>query len=729
MRRKNIDLSYKERTKDIVESYFDRWQLITKDEREGMHRYINNIVSISQEFSKEATYIESMFFPNLMDLTEEYILYTTKENIEIGELYYSGDLVTNTLRNANSIDDLIAGTYDDFIHITDYSGLPSIIGISAKSIEEVYIYNSGIVYNVDIANNNITNYNTINYKDITNDFIYVDTNNYLFPITEAFIESSIVVSNESGDLFSFDVYDSSNLSGNWVDKYDYDNNGIIWRPEKVLLDSSKGVSAGDMLPEDWLNIAWMDSDNDGIIGSNDYNKVINAYPSTSPDIFGFIEMDRTNPGKYNMAYEKNIDKPVTILPGNSNYTIITNTNTVLSDNGNHLTYDPELEVYYSIHTDNKLLKAFTYNDILNTITGTSYIAINYWNSSCYICGLDIHAGYIFVLVTDGIDYRIYYGDTHNIYIEELIDYAVISFTDFSPTILRVANDDYFILSDETIIKVFKPIRDKFLNINNKIVSNKVKDIKLEDDTDCTIIPSYVFNSFDSFAYSLGMDRPYGHDNYDFRERINDFYMHPHDNSLIGLNYGIIRELGFDNTQILTDDILYQMYNEMIPSGDITVNNNNMLISNITDDGFTISGEIGSINIYSNKTFTPDSEISSNYSVLEVDGWFLDNDDYPINIIETLEITKTSGEIQVEVSSLSDVDYLGDIGYYVSGEPTTEFRNMIETYENDSPFIYGNMLVNTMDPSRVRISETPITPTIYSPDITDIISSGEVEFTI
>jgi hypothetical protein len=68
MRRRSIDFSYKQRTSDIVRSVYEPWQLTYRDAREGVHRLVNTVVSVSDEFDNEIKEIENLFFIDHIDI-------------------------------------------------------------------------------------------------------------------------------------------------------------------------------------------------------------------------------------------------------------------------------------------------------------------------------------------------------------------------------------------------------------------------------------------------------------------------------------------------------------------------------------------------------------------------------------------------------------------------------------------------------------------------------------
>ena len=90
MRRENIDLSYKERSQEIIDNIYDPWQLPRKNRRDVVHSIANRVVSLTQELGSEINYVQNMFFPDMMDINEEWLVYEIKGEVNSSEIYLPG---------------------------------------------------------------------------------------------------------------------------------------------------------------------------------------------------------------------------------------------------------------------------------------------------------------------------------------------------------------------------------------------------------------------------------------------------------------------------------------------------------------------------------------------------------------------------------------------------------------------------------------------------------------
>ena len=227
MRRVRPDLSYKERTRDIIDESFEPWQLIYKDEREGFHRIINRVVSFCQEFDKERLYVEDMFFPSKMDLSEEDMLYTLYPAARSTDVYYDGVPISGTITMVDTSDELIAGEIDVVIPRSTASGVVQVDSMVAETSDNVHILSGGYLCQVDLLEREILSSGYVSAVTTVSEDSIFDIHNRYYVIDQPFIKESVSVVTSGGIEVPFDVYSSDDLTGLWNPDFDIDNNGVI----------------------------------------------------------------------------------------------------------------------------------------------------------------------------------------------------------------------------------------------------------------------------------------------------------------------------------------------------------------------------------------------------------------------------------------------------------------------------------------------------------------------
>ena len=206
MRRVRSDLSYKETTRDIVDNVFDSWQLPAKEEREGIHRLVNRVVSLGQEFNKELSYVEDMFFPGRMDLSEETMLYKTYPEASASDLYYSGMPISGAVKKVDNSDELIAGEIDTIKPKFSLSGIVEVSSMVAKDTENAYILGEGYLFHVDLLTGDVSSSGSVSTAASIVEEALFDINHRYYTIDQPFLSDTVSLTT-SGDInIPFEVY-------------------------------------------------------------------------------------------------------------------------------------------------------------------------------------------------------------------------------------------------------------------------------------------------------------------------------------------------------------------------------------------------------------------------------------------------------------------------------------------------------------------------------------------
>lgn len=750
MRRKGLDFSYKEQTGETIRDEFESWQLITKDAREGFHRFINRSVSLVQELDKEALYVEDMFFPGQMDLSEEWVLYTSYPEYKVSDVYISGESIANVITLVTSIDEMLAGDIDLLTYEFAISNLPYTESILSIDLQHAYLIGSGVLTELDIQEDEVSSSGEIDTVVIVSDIFYADVDHRVFPIKEEYREGTVYLTrpvgepdingNISGVVMPFNLTNTADLTGVWNEEFDGNNDGIIGSYERSAIEAAIGFTQQDVGPERWESYDWMDVNKDGIISESDYQSVMNSYPSAAPDVKGIIEIAHGTAGAFTVEYEKKLPKAKHIYRNGTDYTILDDFHPLYKF-ASKIAYDNHTDIFFGISHEGTELRAYRYDALNEEVISDLLLYVPRWSEDTRLIDLDIVNGTIYVLTSDGITSKLYYNDAWKETVEEVSSEAIIpSLSGELPTSFSATADGYFTILSDNIIKVFKGARDRVIDIDGVAYVNRRHTLEHKDGTLLKTVPSYIFNNWDSFAFSLGFTRPLGCNNLAMKKLIMDFWEHQQGHGKIGMNYGIMRELGLDNPDVIPSGIVYTLpaeltYSGVIPSElwDVNVNGYFMDVIQLSEgmqNDILLSGQIGTIQISSGNQMLPDEVITLAYDSVEIEGYFLDGNGDPIRMTYTVDILKGDTAPTVKVRTYGDKDFLTDVGYLTeSGELTSSMISVVDEAELNNPFIYRNADTDVTPMDSNRISEEPILDTIYSPNLSGLLSNlTEVEVT-
>jgi len=737
MRRKVPDYSYKERTRTIVDQRFEPWQLAYRDAREGIHRFLNRTVSLMQELDNEAEYVENMFFPEQMDLSEEWVLYRPYPNQSMNNVYLSGQQIDEIVTPVANLDEMLAGGIDILDPQFVISGIPFVESLLAVDIQHTYILGSGIVTEVDLQNTKVVSSGEIDTVLMVDEVFYADIEHLMYPLKQYHRDGTLTVM-VSGVAVPFTLYDNDELTGNWNEEFDADGDGIIGTYERAALETSYGLNQQNVSPSVWENIDWLDVNKDGYISDVDYNAVIQSIPSAAPDVKSVIEVPFGVNGALDIRYEQKLPKAKHLFRNRNEYDVLDDFHK-LYQFATKVAYDSHTDVYLGINTDRNELRAYRYDTVNDEVVSDLLIYVPRWSSSCTLVDIDIVDGLAYVLVTDGTISRVYYGDIWRETVEEISDYAAIpTMSGIIPSSFTAMPDGYFGITEGENLHVFKGSRDRVIEIEGVTYFNRRHPVTESDGTSLKTIPHYIFNNWDSFAYSLGINRPWGCNNLALKKLIMDFWDHPQGNDKIGINNGMMRELGYITPDIIPSGLFYDMPSDLTYSGEpdsklwnVTVNSTPMMVYELSGEVgeyLLLSGSIGTIRVEGGNRIFPDKVITLAYDTVTIQGYFLDGNGDPIQMTYQMEVLKGSTTPTINVRTYGDDEFLEEIGWLnTSGEPSDDMITFVKDAIEDDPFIYDNALTDCTPMDGIRLSEDPILPTIYDPNISGLLAGlTEVE---
>ena len=736
MRRTKVDLSYKNRTRDIVKDRFQPWQLTSKDAREGIHRFVNRSVSLMRELDTEAEYIENMFFPERMDLSEEWVLYRPYPACVMNDVYLSGEPIADILPVAESLDSMLAGNVDLLTPEFILSGVPEAESILSIDLEHTYILVSGVVTEVNLQEQQIVTSGEVDLVMQSDVTLFVDIDHRMHAIREAYRDGTVSLT-LSGIPIPFTFIGTDQLTGAWNEEFDGDSNGIIGSFERARIENSIGLTQQDMSPDRWAEHDWMDANKDGTISESDYNAVMNSYPSAAPDVAAVVDVLPGRYGEMILSYERKLPK-AKYLYRNSLSKVLLDDFHPLYRFASKVAYDNHTDTYFGINHDGTEVRAYRYDPINNEIVSDLLLYVPMWSHECKLVGIDCVHGTLFVGVTDGVTTKVFYGDAWGETVEEISSEAQVpTMSGEVPSAFTAMPDGYFAFLTGNVVRVFKGARDRVIEIDGVTYYNRRHSVTLADGTPLKTIPHYIFNNWDSFSFSLGFDRPWGCDNLCMKKKIMDFWQHQQGHDKLGMNYGMLRELGLDNADLVPSGMMYYLPSELTTSGepplwDILVNRTHMVVLDLsgeTGEYLILSGDTGTIRVEDRRRIIPDEVITMSSDIVEIEGYFLDGNGDPVRLVYKTPIMRGGSDPTIKVRTYGDPVFLEDVGYTISGEPQSELISFVKRAEEENPFVYGNALTDVTPMDSNRVAEEPILETLYSPNLSGLLEGlTEVEIT-
>ena len=729
MRRQTIDFSYKNRTASIVDDSFDPWQLTKKDPREGVHRLVNEIVSSIQEMDTEADYIERMFFPEKMDLSEPWVMFSSYPEHPLEELYISGELSTDLVDVVVTIDDFLAGGIDYLNREFIISGVPWAESIRANDIDHLYMLGSGYITEYNLQNQSFTKSGQVDITSTTLNNFYADIEHPVYSIREDFREETVAVT-ISGRPVPYTMELASDMTGVWVDEYDINLDGYIGDYERSRIESSMGVSQQEVSPSVWALYDWMDVNKDGTISQSDYNAIMTSVTSAAPDVTAIIKVPRSVVGAVTVAYDRMLPRSKHLYRWGDRYERLSDLDKLYGF-ASKLAYDIHTGVYFGINSDGTELRAYKYDRTNNEVVSDLLVHVERWSKDCLLIDLDTADGFLYVLVSDNTTTKLFYGDIWKEAVYDLPDSAIISsLNNQTPTAMTTTMDGYFAIMVGDTIQVFSQGIDKAMSINGIGYFGRRYPLTLKDSTPLKTIPSYIFNSFDSFAYSaMGIERPLGCDNLQMRKLIMDFWKHSQGNDKIGMNFGMMREFGYENEDTIVSGTVYHLPAELTYSGTPPEEEWNLYINGypmdvtpiVSGESYLLSGEPGTLFLIGGTEIIPEESVTTLYNSLRIEGYFIDGNDDIDRYIYTIPIASGKTTPDIMVRTYGDPAFLEDVGYTVSGEPVQALIDIVFEAESTNPFVYNNIITNRTPMDSNRISQEPILETVYDVDMSGLIS--------
>lgn len=702
MRRKNPDFSYKPETLEIINRYFEPWQLSVKDAREGFHTLLNRVVSLSNEVDHELDYITNKFLITRMDLAEEYVLYKTKET----ELYLSNGNKLE-VNKAENIDNLVSGDFDlmeiESEYMLDY--IPK--DIVGETRDNIYTFDGNNIrrHNLESGASYILESFTDNpVKEILNSDI---RKNHLTLFKEIDQDSIKIMLGETKIPYKLITQETSPLYNSAIDD---DEDGVISYQDIQKIKEAIGKKKSD---DDWDKYSRFDILGKGVITEKTYEAASKLLFAISPGIWGVIFVSENFIGVLDVYYNHKVEKPVSIQIMNNDY-ILYYATPEMRKYVDYYIYDEVSDLYAGYKNQELLL--FRMKD--NNITGYYSVNMPYINNSYRIYDLDFENGLLMILYGNDIERWFGYLDVRAEYITKLDHYFKLDILINSITYLP---ENRMVSIKDNVLYILKPKRNRSFSIDGYTYYNLNHTVYKENLTERVyLVPHFIFNSFDAFAFNIGIDRPLGYNNVQFRELIYDWAKYPQSNSRRGMIYGITRDLGFLNADI-TFRSTYAMHNKVYLENEINVNGEILKTLKISEDYTLYTKDTMKLHIY-NSQYIKIENIDTSKGI-SITAKFYDYNENLHILTDTIKIEPGKLPVNIDVMDHGNIDYMLKHNYLNPDKSSTnELISIINELDYTHPAIYRNLEMDRTVYDSIRIPEKCYNPTIYNKNV--IISEEE-----
>jgi hypothetical protein len=703
MTKRNIDFTYKDETRELVARVFDSWQLVARDPREGFNSFLNRVVSFARDVTSESYHVENMFFPDRIDMDESWVLFKPYPATAADSVLVNGVPLSGTCTHAESIDDLVAGDPDYLVFTAGYD-IPISTSIAAFSLDEIYC----------LSGQTVTRYNLLQLETEYQEILAVaprysgqvvfDRAHRLAVIRENIDPSTISVIDQNGYDIPVTIMTQDSVTGIWNSDYDADRDGVISTYEKNLVSRIVGTGASDYPPDRWEELRWADVDMDGVISRKDKAKISASIPSLAPDVVVALEASAGITGNMTLTASYDIDTPVFLSPG-APYTVF-DTGSAHLDQFKKCVHDDETGIWYGLDHEGYHVYAYRLTS-LDTVGGMTRIHCQMTGSE-HAVDIALNNGTLYVLIY-GAAYRVAYGYVRTENCESISGSLPVTLPEVITLIgINIFRDRTIGLYSESRLLVFTPERNKYYIVDDEVYTNRRYVFSTASGTLKTV-PFYVFNTMDSFAYSFGMLRPLGCDNYHFRDLMFDFYRHPQSNTRTGMSYGISRNLGYVNTTITESGIFHDLMNRIDFNYPVYFNNEAQTVSS-TSDSVYVSGSLGVARIVGDRYVVPSPEFEAAAGEVEVRAHCLDYDGNSNEMTSYMTTVSGTPVSAISVVSYGDSDALGDVFTGRAIEHHPDVIEKVSYYEATVAYRYDRAVTNMTPMDCERYPFTPIIPT-------------------
>lgn len=718
MRRHSRFTAYNPKTIAAVKGIFESWQIPSRDAREGMHSLVNGVANTADLLADEFRYMARRFLPLTADLSEAWILY--RADLACSSLYRNGEPLEESVTQVSTIDDLVDGYPTSFsaAETTTLDGrVRACAALGSDSIR--FIMENGSVVEYDLVNDTTS---TIKEHVPTTSTLSstIDQNCRIVPIYSEFDDGTVVASDsKTGRAIAVKVISKKQTTGEYDSEIDFDKDGIISWSDIEFLKKYLNIDQGEMTPDEWAVIDGADLDRDGMIGSKDLSIAMTRYPSFGLGVYGAVIFPATYFGKADITFTVSEETPAALVRTGDSLSIVY-TNAPIVSVMKRVTYDSVTGIWYGITNDGLSLRAFRVSQTGHVVSDV-LLRTSRWGTAVRLIDVTVCSGYLFLLMGDGLTSRVEVFDIHKEFVVE--SECVIPVTGVvAPSAIAITDSwTVFLVSGKSVTRC-TPLRDLFYDDADATFITRPYSLTTNDGTSVDVTPVYIFNSFDSFFYNLGLTRAPGLSNEEFLLVGLDVFVHPRNNTRVGMSHGMTRDMGFVSEDVWASRFLF-LPNEWVP-GPTYLGPYEMEMTGTGDTRTLEYGGYGFRIHYGHileVLYIPDDRPTS----VNMRGTFLDADGIEWTLDHPVVLPVGAREPRISVHTLGETDYLERIGLYSGGFPTAAFKTAVRTRDAGHPGTYGGAVVNLSAPDVLRVPYAPVVPTTFD----DVPSFTDTEVTL
>ena len=712
MRRIRPNLTYKADTAILVKDTYEPWQRTYRDAREGMHRILNRLVSMGDEVLSERDYIRGKFMPQTIDITETDTVWFIPSGETPDDVYLNGIALSAQYTVTDTVDALLDGIYDDFTIHSLHPTPVTFTDMTGHISPYIYGLSKGSVYKYDLTDNTVTTCEETS-TEYASFVIYVDTASTIFAIPEHADLATVTVVDSANNRVVFDLLTHATATGAYMPIFDRDHDGIIWDDDRQIIEAIRGKAQSDMTPQEWADVEDLDYTGDLRIGNDDLMPFDNAYHSLSDAIPGALRIRGNRVGIMTVRYA--VERPGIVAIDDSETYAARYAADPISQFGTSVWHDPVLDVYFAIASDGFL--HVIKRGIFDSIANDHRIHVPLWNSAAHLLDVLVWNGYLWILATDGNIHKLFMAD---VYVEQIFTttHEYVLPLPWVPTSFTVLQSGRMVIAGSSQLAQLQPKRRVVYRSNNltyltnhELLTNKAGQV-------VPVISQSVFNSFDAFAFNLGLTRSYGKNNTDVYNLIMNAGAFPNGHTSAAMKNVILRELG--DLAIQNEVFPYQVLpNRLDTTHRLYIDGLPATVTTVSTSIRTIVTTAGSWQLHFDRIL--ERLAPTAHATYQIDGYWIDGDGVSRNL-DAVAVTFASqyDDTRVRVQAFTDAAFLRDNAYVTDAGVTEKLRTYMLAMDTTHPALISNVTVNMWPFDFVRTPIAPLVATGYNPviDISD-----------
>ena len=725
MRRIRPDLTYKRETADIMSSVYEPWQRGAKDQREGVHRLVNRIVSFGDEAVSELEYVSAKFMPQSADITESHTVFDIA-GYEPDTLRIGTSALTDIYAETSSIDRVLDGIYDSFTTYATYKTPAVFTDLCGHDGETVYGLADSTVYAYTLADGRyrIDDTDTASLVSFT---FYADSSFRTVVIPEDADLSTLRIYDADRRTLNIELLSHESARGTYMPLFDRDRDGVIWYDDRDALEAIRNIKQSAMTPEQWAQICDLDYNDNRCVDDADLIPFDVAFASLSDSIYAAARVISPVNGAVTVSYSVKGSTIVAIDDADDGYTPRISLDPI-NGYGHAVWYDADIDAYLCLQNDQFLhiVKRGNFDSVAND----HLVYLPLWNTNTRAIDLMVWNGYVWILATDGTTHKLFCGDIlrEQIFTTEYVYDLTLPETPQACTF--VSNGRILIAAGMNLVELQPKRYVYYYNGSHLYLSNR------ETITDASgaavpVSAVKVFNSFDSFGYNLGLSRRWESSNETFRDIILNAFAYPNSHSRIGMRNCMLREFGLD-AHYREALQLCRLPGPIDASHHVYINGSQALV---TSEGSTVTITAGGMTYIATHTsgtaVSPLSYIECisphpDTASIVLDASFFDGDGISRSLTGIkLVFPPFHDDHRVTVTSFTDQAELRNAGYVDSvGVPTAALYTRMLEEDIAHPALFANAIVNEWPLDFIRVPSCPIVPTGYNPLLTSFMLETE-----